>query len=444
MRFRSWILSAAMLLLAASPMFAGNLAVGTCEPSYTSFPSISAAVSAAPASGSTTVYVCPGTYPEQVRITKKITLKGVAFDGANAAVITPPPGGLVTNATSTFNGGNIQAMVLVQNATATVEDLTLDATGNGAVCGGDPIGIFYQNANGTITRNSVLNVQVVGAFGCQGGLGIYLQSGPTTGSPNPSNAADATVIISYNVVENYDKNGITADGTPTGNTSNVNATISYNTVMGAGEVSDNAQNGIQMYGANGSITNNVIDGNWYAPSVCSNQGCYVATGVLVLQSYAPIINTNYISNSNVGIYVASINPGDTNNATVNSNVISANHEYTAGGSGGDGILLCANNSTATLNKINGSDESGIHVDWCGDLTPTDTATGNTINSGCAGILVDPPATGTTTPNTYYNAGTQVLTTALDVCAPALGPMKGAATSRPHPTASPARERPSKQ
>jgi len=42
MRFRSWILSAAMLLLAASPMFATNLAVGnpSCESSYTHFSTI--------------------------------------------------------------------------------------------------------------------------------------------------------------------------------------------------------------------------------------------------------------------------------------------------------------------------------------------------------------------------------------------------------------------
>ena len=69
--------------------------------------------------------------------------------------------------------------MLVQNTTATIEDLTVDATNNLTACGQDPIGILYQNASGTITRNNVLHVQVINGFGCQGGLGIYVESGAT-------------------------------------------------------------------------------------------------------------------------------------------------------------------------------------------------------------------------------------------------------------------------
>jgi hypothetical protein len=364
--------------------------------------------------------VCPGIYQEQVVIQKKITLKGVASGGSNAAIIEPPPSGLVPNATSTYGGPAIEAMVLVQNTTATVEDLTLDATGNDTTCGQDPIGIFYQNADGTITRNNVLHVQVVGGFGCQGGLGIYVESGATTVQPNPSPAANSTVKISYNNVQDYDKNGITANGDGT----NVSVTISYNTVIGAGAVSDNAQNGIQLYGANGSIKNNIVDGDWYTvPGVA-------ATGILVIQSYAPIIETNYVSNTNVGIYLLSVNPDDTDNATVNSNVITATHEY-------DGIVLCANLSTAKTNKINVADESGVNVAFgCGDPISSNTVSSNTINGACAGILIDPPATATTASDVYYNVSTQVLTTGTDSCATPLVKKQGGAKS--HPAMSPAR------
>src|SRR5208282_155362 len=110
-----------------------------------------------------------------------------------------------------------------------------------------------------------------------------------------------------------------------------------------------------------------------------------------------------ISNTNVGIYVASINPDDTDNATISGNTITATHEY-------DAIVLCANLSTATRNIINVADESGINVAACGDAAPTDTVTSNTINGACAGILVQPLASATTTPDTYYNVGTPVLTT----------------------------------
>jgi hypothetical protein len=414
------ILLLALLFASLSSLaFAGTIAVGTCEPSYTSFSTISAAVTAAPPAGSTTILVCPGIYPEQVLIQKKITLKGVASGGANAAIIEPPAGGLVANATSTY-GGLIEAMVLVQNTTASIENLTLDATNNLTVCGQDPIGIFYQNANGTITRDNVLHVQVINGFGCQGGLGIYVESGATSVPPNPSTAANSDVTISYNNVQDYDKNGITANG----DGSNVAVTITHNTVIGAGAVSDNAQNGIQLYGATGSVTYNTIDGDWYTP------GTTAATGVLVIQSLAPAINHNTISNTNVGIYLISANPGDTDNATVNSNAIAATHIF-------DGIVLCADLSTASSNMINVADESGINVAvGCGDATPSNTVTSNTINGACAGILVEPPATAATTGDTFYSVSTQVLSTATDSCATPL--VRKQVGHKAVPTVSPAR------
>jgi parallel beta-helix repeat protein len=406
---------AAGLFMAAAPLFAGTLAVGTCLPRDTSFSTISAAVAAAPASGSTTIDVCPGTYAEQVLITKKITLKGVASGGLNAAVLTPPVGGLAVNATSTFGGPTIEAMILLQNTTASIEDLTLDATGNDTVCGQNPVGIFYQNANGTITRNNVLHVQVINGFGCQGGLGIYVESGATTIQPNPSPAANSTVTISYNNVQDYDKNGITADG----DGSNVQVSITENTVIGAGATSENAQNGIQLYGATGSITNNIVDGDWYTV------GTYAAAGILVIQSSAPVITHNTISNTNVGIYLDSINPDDTDNATVSNNTITATHIY-------DGIVLCANHSTANANTISVADESGINLGSCGDATPSDTVTSNTINGACAGVLVENPpvAIPTLSSDVFYSVTNQLVASSSDSCATPLMKKQGAARSHP--------------
>ncbi|MGA9528928.1 MAG: hypothetical protein WBS24_12510 [Terriglobales bacterium] len=403
---------ATVLLLAALPAFGGTLAVGpaSCEPSYVHFSTIQAAVNAAPMTGTTTITVCPGIYTEQVQIIgKNITLKGISYGGSNSAIIEPPGGGLVPNATSTFGGPAIEAAVLVQNSTAvTIEDLTVDATNNLTQCGQDPIGIFYQNASGTITRDNVLHVQVVNGFSCQGGLGIYVESGATSGSPNPSEAAPSTVAITYNNVQDYDKNGITANGT-LGSPTQVGVTIKYNTVMGAGMVTDNAQNGIQLGGANGNISSNIIDGDWYVPPPEATD--YVATGILIFQSTAPYVASNTISNTNVGIYLWSINPDDTDNATIKNNTITATHID-------DGIVLCANLSTASSNVFNFADESGINVAACGDASPSNTLTDNTINGACAGILVAPPATAaiTATATNYYNVTTPVLTTNTDTCA----------------------------
>ncbi len=427
-----------MLLLAASPAFAGDLAVGpqSCEPNYTHFATIQAAVNAAPISRATTILVCPGIYYEQVQIIgKEVTLKGVSYGGSDAAIIEPPLAGLVPNATSTF-GGEIEAMVLVQNTTdtapTTIEDLTVDATNNLTQPGQDPVGIFYQNASGAITRNNVLHVQVIGGFGDQGGLGIYVESGATTVQPNPSPAANSTVSITYNNVQDYDKNGITANGTLTGLSSNVGVTIKNNTVIGAGMVTDNAQNGIQLWGANGTVNSNIIDGDWYVAPVGDTP--YAAAGILIIQSTSPFVESNTISNTNVGIYLQSINPDDTDNARISGNTITATHEY-------DAIVLCANLSTATGNIINVADESGVNVTWCGDSAPTDTVTSNIINGACAGILVQPPASTTppTPTGTFYNVTTPVLSSPTDTCATPLVKKQGG--SGPHrAAASPARRK----
>jgi len=420
---------ATIFLSLASMAFAGTLIVGPsgCEPNFPHFATIQAAVNAAPAAGAM-VWVCPGTYPEQVQIIgKKVTLKGVSYQGSDAAIIAPPAGGLVPNATSTFDGSEIEAMVLVQNsAAAVIEDLTVDATNNGTQCGQDPIGIFYQNASGSITHNNVLHVQVPDGAGCQGGLGIYVESGATTIPPNPSNAANSTVSITYNNVHDYAKNGITANGTLTGTTSNVGVTIKNNTVIGAGATDQVAQNGIQLAGANGTIISNLIDGDWYTGS-----GGYAATGILIIQSTSPFVQSNNISNTNAGIYIQSVDPDDTDNATITKNTITATHLY-------DGIILCANTSKATSNTINVADESGINVAACGDAAPVDTITSNTINGACAGVLIAPPASATPS-GTYFNVGSQTLTTSSDTCATPL--VKRQSGRRPNrPTASPARKK----
>jgi pectin methylesterase-like acyl-CoA thioesterase len=73
---------------------ASAVVVGTCK-NLVTFSTIQAAINAVP-SGST-VNVCPGTYAEQVTITKKLILTGVQAGTGDASVIVPPSGGLVQN-----------------------------------------------------------------------------------------------------------------------------------------------------------------------------------------------------------------------------------------------------------------------------------------------------------------------------------------------------------
>src|ERR1017187_6416697 len=73
---------------------ASTVIVGTCKAGV-QFVTIQLAVNASPTGG--TVDVCPGTYPEQVLINKKLTLVGIPNVGAtqDAVVISPPAGGMI-------------------------------------------------------------------------------------------------------------------------------------------------------------------------------------------------------------------------------------------------------------------------------------------------------------------------------------------------------------
>ena len=74
------VLTGTILLgIGRGELLAQTVAVGTCMSGATVFTTIQEAVNAA-APGST-VTICPGNYPEQVTITKALTLTGVEDNG---------------------------------------------------------------------------------------------------------------------------------------------------------------------------------------------------------------------------------------------------------------------------------------------------------------------------------------------------------------------------
>src|SRR5213075_3305060 len=69
---------------------AKNYQVGSCLQGLPHFSTIQAAVNAVPPGS--TVFVCPGTYPEQVSIGQPLTLRGIAFNNQDRPTITVPEG----------------------------------------------------------------------------------------------------------------------------------------------------------------------------------------------------------------------------------------------------------------------------------------------------------------------------------------------------------------
>ena len=184
--------------------------------------------------------------------------------------------------TFTLNGGNhtitavdppapdhfLGAVVKNGGTSANVTHLNVTASGLADVCdGGDDRlrGILLDGASGSITNNTVTGVRQ-GASGCQEGNSIEVRNAPFA-----TGGTDRIVTISGNVVSSYQKTGILANGS-------VAATITGNTVTGAGPVGYIAQNGIQVgFGATATVKNNTVSGNSYT-------GPDVACGLLLFQA----------------------------------------------------------------------------------------------------------------------------------------------------------------
>ncbi len=389
-------LTVAGLGLVSSQAHATTVFVGSCHAH--SATTIQAAISTA---GSTVVEVCPGTYPEQLTISKPLILKGIVSGTSDAPVIAPPSGGMATNATS-VSGHAVAAQVYVHDTTAvTIENLALDGTGtsgNGITsCTPELIGIYYQNASGMV-NSVIVNNEVLGAGlgGCQSGLGIFADASSST----------SVLTVKGSSVANYQKNGITGDDAGT------TMTITGNTVIGQGPTTGAAENGIQLgFGATGKITGNTVLNNVYSP------GTTGASGILVYASSNVFVQSNQVGNNQYGIALAS-DPayGVADGATVTTNTISRTLLF-------DGIDVCSNSNTIKSNIIYASDESGINLDSsCGSPSgSSNIVSGNRITEACAGILLatgttgNPTVTSLTATNATPDDVNAVYTSATDSC-----------------------------
>lgn len=412
------VFSVALLAgLVAQAASAETLIVGTCK-TGSQFHTIRQAIAAA--TPGSTIYICPGTYGEQLLITENLTLIGVSANGlagataagANNPVITPPSaGGLDSNASDLYDDSPIAAQIAVVTPSGastpikvSLSSIAVDGANNQiAGCGPDLVGIYYQNASGTInhvvTRNQMLATDL---GGCQSGLAIYVESGYTSGGT-------AVVTIENSSVHNYQKNGITVDGSGTV------ATITGNYVVGQGATPVIAQNGIQVSdGANGKVSGNTVTDDVYVnPSDCSTASppdCVGSAGILVYDSGAtsssPLtISGNTVSNTQLAIVAFGDSSGTADYNAVTSNKVTGTQAASIYLD--DGIDLCSNNNTATSNNVFNSSGSGIHIDsTCTESTGSTgnntTVTHNIINEACAGVLTGSGTGSSQSSNTFYN------------------------------------------
>lgn len=213
---------------------------------------------------------------------------GFTLDGAGHTITAIDPVG----------GHFLGAVLKNEGASASVKNVTVTATGLANVCDATDArlrGILFDGAGGSITNNTVSGVRQ-GHSGCQEGNAIEVRN-----APFDNTGTDVIVTISGNTVSDYQKNGITANGS-------VAATISGNVVTGDGPITYIAQNGIQVgFGATAIVNSNSVSGNNYSPT--SDVACglllYQADGV---KASANNLFANERDNCNVGKGGGNYNP----------------------------------------------------------------------------------------------------------------------------------------
>jgi hypothetical protein len=320
------------------------------------FTTIQAAITASAAND--VVYVCDTgvAFNEQVVISKTITLAG-----QSGAEIQPNP--LVTNTNSLSTGNPIAAAIWVTPGTTGViiSGMIVDGS-NSSGNATNPIGIYYQNASGTVAHNAVRNfTQGPGFEGDQAGIGIFAQAG---------GGGTANVLVYANSVHDFQKTGIV------GNETGTTLTATANIVTGFGPSPFIAQNGIQIgFGATGSITGNTVSNVSYSPcsSVANCAGS--ATGILLYESSGAIAtHTNNVSSTQGAVVYISVNGG-----SISSNVISNTLVF-------DGIAIDTDGSspgtgnTVNLNTVTNSSESSVYVN-----TASNSVVNNTFIEAPIGI-----------------------------------------------------------
>jgi hypothetical protein len=405
----------ALTRFGSQQLMAKTVQVGNCliEPPH--YATIQSAVSAS--APGTTIKVCPGNYPEQVVINKKLTLTGAETGTGSTPIVTSPVGGIVQNATGLVASNPIGAQILVQNAPEVdISGLTVDGSGNQLSCTLDLMGIYYQNASGIINHVATRNQNLGSGSYCQSGEGIFAQSGY-------GYCGVSTVLIENSHVYAYQKNGISGDG------DTLTVTISENDIVGQGPTPYVAQNGIQISdGTKGTILSNSVVNDIYSGA------SYSATGILVYASSDVFLNNNTVSNTQGIVVYSSGTDGSADQTTITSNRVLDTNTY-------DGIDICSSDNTVVSNTVFGSSEAGIHLnDGCveangGPSGNNNTVTKNRINDVCAGLLLGSGTGNTISPNSIFNA--DYVNLAGDACPATPSDIKTQGTppkSRPRPVA----------
>jgi parallel beta-helix repeat protein len=343
-----------------------------CQPSVPKtkrYTSIQAAVNASLADRTTsTIWVCPGRYPEQVFIHNTpdyspiMTLQGSNL-ASGPAVIAAPAGSL--NPFASANYGSVAAQVLVTDATGvTIKNMEVDGTGLG--CSDTPFTagvMFANNGNPATSHTEAGTIQF---------LNVHDQL-PTCGLSAGILAENAYIKITDNTIRNVTWSGILEYGgdavilrNTIGTTSN--ATVYTGIRSTAAHPTDVSLNviaqvyiGILLEQGTNSVQ---VDKNTISPTV--------STGIYLQAAYNNFVRWNNISNAWAGIVLDGgpifAAPNNSNNVVTGNNISNCGYACIEDSqSGGENRIYS--------NTLTNSASYGIWLWYVADFLQNGTAPG---------------------------------------------------------------------
>jgi hypothetical protein len=338
--------AASVYVSSSSPVVPGGKSC--TQPNYAT---IQGAIDALKSLSNPTIDVCPGTYTEQLTITKALKLSVAGTAGSAKVVLPASPTDTETKcdeASAKAGDVNQDGISICTPGTVSITGLTVEAKWAGNVCNENLYGILV--AGGATLKATNTTIDGAGAFpinGCQGGVGIEVGMHWT----NPVEVGHAT--LKGVTVENYQKNGITIEGK--GST----ATIGTTTVKGAGATPETAQNGIQISGeGQAKIKSSKISGNECDVKSCGGEGFSQeqATGLLFYGAAAgSSVTSSTLEGNDIGAYYRS------SSATQPASPELLLSKDTFSGNRYEGVALDQGDASLKSDTIEGPSEVGIEI-----------------------------------------------------------------------------------
>jgi len=235
------------------------------------------------------IQVCPGLYPEQVVLTKPLTLRGLPV-GSQKAVIQPTA--LLATRPSTMGGKLVTAGIIVDAPRVVLDSLVLDMSlSNATGCAPAVAGIYLRNASGVVENVTESGALPATTPDCDSGVGMLIEGGQAGDIFGHPLFGKAVVAVRDSSFTNNSKGGMVFLG------SRAIIKVSGTQVLGTGPAAT-VQNGIEFgLGARGRMQEVQVR-DFQTTTVGKT-----ATGVLLFGAAKVRIRRSTITDAQTGVFV---------------------------------------------------------------------------------------------------------------------------------------------